>query len=395
MAVAISNLTSGSTNATLICDSYSETNSDTTRQFDNNAIVKRGQSFTAAASSYVTRGRIYISKTGSPTGNITLVIYAHTGTYGTTGTPTGSALATSDPIDITTLSTSLALVDFVFSTPLLLTSATKYFVSVEYSGGSLGNALNLGTDSSSPTHGGNTAFFIASWVADATQDHCFYIFFGAATASITPTSNNLVSLTVATRTNVTVDPNQPTAVGNGLTWVVASTTVYDNSSTSRRRETTFRAMGASPSTGVIVIDFGGQDQTDVVWIVDQFSGVDTSGTNGSGAVVQSVPNQDTTGAVNTLTVTLSAFASASNATYGVFANGDGSGTYTVGSGFSQSANVVDPDNNIRSISEFRSDNDTSVDVSNSTNSEIGGIAWEIKASVVAATTKNFALLGVG
>jgi hypothetical protein len=198
----------------------------------------------------------------------------------------------------------------------------------------------------------------------------------ASTASVTPTSNNLVFLTVSSRTGITADPNTPTATGNGLTWVLVKTVVFDTTGSSRRKVSVLRALGASPSAGAIAIDFGGQAQTDVLWEVDQFSGVDTTGTNGSGAVVQSVSAIDETGSVTTLTVTLAAFGSVNNATFGAFSDAS-SQTWTAGTGFAITAQTTTANNSI--AAEFKNSNDTTVDASIPTGSQEGGIGIEIKA----------------
>lgn len=219
----------------------------------------------------------------------------------------------------------------------------------------------------------------------------------SATGSYTPTANRLVLAAVASRTGITADPNIPTLTGNSLTWVQVATVVYDNTSSSRRRITVFRALGASPSTGTLAFDFGGQNQTNVVMLVDEFSGIDTSGTNGSGAIVQSATNFDNaTGTpVSTLTVTLGAFGSANNATYGAFGNGVATDTATAGSGFSKISEDNSGGTTIRETSEFKNSNDTSVDMSWSNVSELGGIAIEIKAAAVVSTVKLLALMGCG
>ena len=194
----------------------------------------------------------------------------------------------------------------------------------------------------------------------------------ATSASHTPASNKLQLLTVQSRTDISTDPNQPTVTGNGLTWVAIASVVYDPTGASRKRVTMFRAMGASPTTGTTTIDFGGQTQTDIDWIVDEQTGMDTSGTNGSGAVVQNATNVVLG---TSITVTLAAFGSAANATYGGFAGGsDAVGNpLTVGTGFTL-IKIKD-----RVATEFRSDNDTTVDMTVTTTASLGGIAIEVKA----------------
>lgn len=211
-----------------------------------------------------------------------------------------------------------------------------------------------------------------------------------ATASISPTSNNLVLATVSTRSNVTADPPQPTATGAGLTWVVVGSIVYDSTSASRRRVTLFRALG-TVSAGAVTFDWGVQTQTDFAWSIDQVSGIDTSGTNGSGAIVQSVTNKDETNTVATLTVTLAAFSGASNATYGAFGyDGGVSGTAasTAGTGFTKTAGVLSGVN-VGASTEYQLANDTTVDMSWNTNLLVGGIAAELKVAPATSVNSGF------
>lgn len=199
------------------------------------------------------------------------------------------------------------------------------------------------------------------------------------TASITPAANSLILLTVSIRNGASTNPATPTISGNGLTWVLVNSDNYDPDSSSRKTIFMFRAMGGSPTTGAVTIT-NGETDTDADWTIDQFSNVDTSGTNGSGAVVQSAVNDaGTAGTANSLTVTLGAFSNTNNATYGVFAN-DGPNVWTVGSGYSSISTWAGTDTD--GLSEFKSTNSTTVDgtFSNVVGIRAGGIAVEIKAS---------------
>lgn len=150
------------------------------------------------------------------------------------------------------------------------------------------------------------------------------------TASITPTANALVTIAVDSRV-ASGTANQPTATGCNLTWVVEDTVAVTN-----RRTTLFRGMG-SPTTGVITIDFNSQTQTHFAWIVDEFTGCDTSGTNGSGAVVQ---NPTATSGTGTATaITLAAFGSANNMAYVVNAKNTGAAGFVPGTDFDELADV--------------------------------------------------------
>lgn len=197
------------------------------------------------------------------------------------------------------------------------------------------------------------------------------------TDSITPSADKLIRLAVASRRGSN-PPATPTVSGNGLTWVQIATVAYNVIGTEVSRLTTFRAMGASPSSGQITIDFGGETQTSCCWSVSEFGNVDTGGTNGSAAVVQSATNRgdDNTG---TVTVTLGAFSSADNATDGAFAQATND-TFGPGTGFTEIHDVSAGAGEANALqTEWRSDNDTSVDsVLNDIAYKWAGIAMEIK-----------------
>lgn len=197
-----------------------------------------------------------------------------------------------------------------------------------------------------------------------------------ATSSISPTSNNLILAVVHSRTSITAEPNQPTISGCGLTWVAIASVYYDTTSSSRKKLTVFRALGTA-SSGALTADFGGQTQTHVSWAVDEVSGMDTTGTNGSGAIVQYATNQDETISSATITATLSAFSSSTNAAYGAFGQDNFIQTGpTVGSGFTSLASTaVD---SISTQTEYKASEDTTVDYSYTTNCIMGVIALEIK-----------------
>ena len=197
------------------------------------------------------------------------------------------------------------------------------------------------------------------------------------TASVTPSANQLILLAVL-NTKAASPPTTPTASGNGLTWVEVATVTFDTIASPLKRLTLFRALGASPTGEAITIDFGGVTQTGCIWSVSEVDSVDTGGTNGSAAVVQSATNNANTG--TSLTVTLAAFGSTDNATYGGFGINDDV-AINPGTGFTEiHDNVITVVPICGSETEWRNDNDTSVDASASdaANKRWGGIAIEIK-----------------
>lgn len=200
------------------------------------------------------------------------------------------------------------------------------------------------------------------------------------TASGSPGANKLQLLAVGSINLGSVNVNQPTVTGCGLTWVAIASSNYDTGGSNRGRVTLFRAMGASPSSGALTIDFGGQDQTNCEWSWIELDGVDTSGTDGSGAIVQSATNNAT---ATSLSVTLSAFADATNnVAYGCFHH-QANEANTAGSGFSLSFGGTDQTiagaSRVASLgAEWKTGEDTGVDMSWTTSALCGGIAVEVK-----------------
>lgn len=141
------------------------------------SIVKVSQSFRGMAGDIV-NAKFYLKKVGSPSGNITAVLYAHNGSFGSSSVPTGAALATSDNVDISDLSTSLELITFNFTgvEQYTLSADTKYTISLEYSGGNSSNYLVAGFDFTSPEHVGNYADNSGSWSANSNRDLIFYVY---------------------------------------------------------------------------------------------------------------------------------------------------------------------------------------------------------------------------
>jgi hypothetical protein len=171
--------------AEVLLDSYSETNQDSYTYLSGNAApnpdkVGQSKSFTGK-SGKLHSCKWYMKKVLSPTGNMTAKLYAHTGTYGTSSKPTGSALATSGNFDVSTLTGSYALVTLTFTGDQQYTMAngTYYCIALEFSGGDTNNYLDIGVDTSSPTHGGNQATTAdgSTWTESAGADFPFYVYY--------------------------------------------------------------------------------------------------------------------------------------------------------------------------------------------------------------------------
>jgi hypothetical protein len=198
------------------------------------------------------------------------------------------------------------------------------------------------------------------------------------TASISPTANALILVAVGCYNSDDVT-GITSVTGNGITYelVAAAAAVDDGFGDYVLR--VYRGMSASPSAGVITIDpaasFG---STQVDWCVAEFTGVDTSGTNGSGAVVQSPTNTLNNG--TSLTVTLAAFAAAENGAFGAVISYNNR-TVTHEAGWTE----LDTDGS-QLHAQWRADNDTTCTFTLSSTDDAGAVAVEIAAAADEGTT---------
>lgn len=197
------------------------------------------------------------------------------------------------------------------------------------------------------------------------------------TASVAPSAHKLILLGVGSDAGAgTAD--QPTVSGGGVTWTLVNT-----ATTGVRRATIWRALSeTTPTPGTITITFA-NSQLNCNWSITEFLNVDETGTNGANAVVQSAPN--TGSGVTSLTVTLGAFGSVDNATFGVIQK-NGVEAVSPGSGFTELG-----ESNVETTieAEFKSTNDTSVDWTWATNHVVCGVAVEIKYALYIPKNGNF------
>lgn len=123
-----------------------------------------------------------VNASASPSLVLAAKVYAHSGTWGNSGVPTGAALATSDGVNATTLSASYDWVTFSFSgaNQVVLTNGTHYVVTLEISSGSPDptTTINLGVESFN-AHAGNHCYIwpygSTTWVAYAPYDTPFFV----------------------------------------------------------------------------------------------------------------------------------------------------------------------------------------------------------------------------
>ena len=78
----------------------------------------------------------------------------------------------------------------------------------------------------------------------------------------------------------------PALSSPGLTWELVNTVITDDN---ERRLSCLRARGPAPARGELVIDFADQIQDMCAWSVVEYTDVDKTGLNGSGAIGFSTP----------------------------------------------------------------------------------------------------------
>lgn len=137
--------------------------------------------------------------------------------------------------------------------------------------------------------------------------------------------------------------------------------------------TVFRFLGDG-ATNAKTIDCGGSTQTSIQWIVDELPGLDTGGTNASNALLQ--PMSNTGGGSGAMLVTLGAFGSVNNGTWG-FGWNQGGDPETAGSGFTGLSSEA---GFYQILSQYKATNDTSVDMTNTATSDWVMIGIELKAA---------------
>jgi hypothetical protein len=158
-----------------------------------------GPTTTGVAQSILGTGRVVsgcqfsFNREPDTTGTLTARIYAITGTHGSNAKPTGPALVSSDPLDVTTIvPNDVAMTSFVFSgaNRMVLTTGVAYAVAVEISSFS-GTSCNPRTDTGTVVHPGNLAAYWDEWSSATGMDLIFSVL--SETATVFAPSVSLVA----------------------------------------------------------------------------------------------------------------------------------------------------------------------------------------------------------
>ena len=180
------------------------------------------------------------------------------------------------------------------------------------------------------------------------------------TATIAPAPNALITVAVLGHNSTSAAPS-PTLTGGGETsWTEVASITFDAVATPHKRLTIFRAMSGSPGSGPLTITYSAS-QSDCQWIVSQWDGVDISGLNGAGAIVQTGSNSGD--AVAGLAVTLAALGDPGNVAYGVFGVSKNAVAVTPGSGFTEIAEQPSGESTPADLEAEWATNDNTIDAS--------------------------------
>lgn len=174
----------------------------------NSAVDERrfGQSFNASQANTLHSVKLYMKLGGGlPVGNYYVRIFAHSGTYGSSSVPTGSALASSQPINALTISGTPSFVEFLFTGAdrINLSLNTKYCVVLD--GTAVGDTSNYDSArcrlfSGAGSHGGNFFYYLdsgTSWNAVSDDEMAFYLY-GDTIAEVT--TGEITSIAASTAT---------------------------------------------------------------------------------------------------------------------------------------------------------------------------------------------------
>lgn len=188
--------------AETLLDSYGTANRSQSRTIWNvhpsatSADSAVGQTFTTpndGVTYTLTVAQFQLQKVSSPAGVLRASLWAHTGTWSSSGLPTGNPLATSGDVAMSGVPTSYGLVNFTFTDAYTMINNTHYCIAVyAYSKTTLdaSNYIYVATDYTSPSHGGNGFRYASSaWSLLTTVDVIFYVYGEPDMLDITVTSS--------------------------------------------------------------------------------------------------------------------------------------------------------------------------------------------------------------
>lgn len=149
------------------------TDTATDYTIDNATIFGQAQSFTSrAVDEKLTEARFRIKiDTGAPTGDLTAEFYASAAGI----VPTGAALATSEPVLSTLITSTYAEIIFRFTDNITMTASTQYCIVIRHANGGAGDFFAVEGAAAGSVGGENKAEETGAWAAQAGADLWFTV----------------------------------------------------------------------------------------------------------------------------------------------------------------------------------------------------------------------------
>jgi len=225
--------------------------------------------------------------------------------------------------------------------------------------------------------GGGTPISAVNKIAESTgTDGASF----TTTGTLNPVANKLYLAVVTNSKTTPAIPDPVSLTGGGLTWTQVASSTH-----TALRLTVFRALSASPGAAATLTASaqGGVSQTGWTIIVVELDGIDTSGVNGAGAIVQSVAGDG--GSALGGSLTLAAFGDpTNNAAFAAWEHQAAEAT-TPEAGWTELADITRTTPSRGAETEWRTGQDTTPTASWATSADWVGVAVEIKAAPGTAT----------
>jgi len=133
------------------------------------------QTFTPSSDVTIGCVELYLSYSGTPSGDLDVEIWATSG-----GLPTGGALASGRVVDYNRLNPSYTYYRIGFTDTVSLTGSTKYAIVVHADSANSGNYYRMGLDSTSPSYTNGASCWSddggSSWTEDTAYDFMFAVY---------------------------------------------------------------------------------------------------------------------------------------------------------------------------------------------------------------------------
>lgn len=157
---------------------YDAVNQDGVLELTAESVGSLAQGFQFPFQNAIHKVQLYLNKIGSPSGQLSIKINTDS-----SGVPSSSTLVTSDNVAVSSITGTLALVEFNFSTSVRLSAFTQYHLVLEgdstydssFSAGV--TAVQLGVDTTSPSYlyGNISTYASSTWTADTSKAGIFVI----------------------------------------------------------------------------------------------------------------------------------------------------------------------------------------------------------------------------